>query len=57
MTSDEVAVLIDGKSVDPPIPDTRLCEMGRVYLSVLRGLPVESRQRIYGFTAEMLTRS
>ena len=57
LTSDEVSVLIDGKAADPPIPDTRLCEMGRVYLSVLRGLPVESRQRIYGFTAEMLTRS
>ena len=57
LTPDEVAVLIDGKLVDPPIADARLCEMGRVYLSVLRALPPDARQRVYGFAAELLARS
>ena len=57
LTPDEIAVLIDGKSADPPIPDARLCEMGRVYLSVLGALPPDVRQRVYGFAAELLVRS
>ena len=57
LTPDEIAVLIDGKSADPPIPDARLCEMGRVYLSVLGSLPADVRQRVYGFAAELLARS
>ena len=57
LSPDEIAVLIDGKSADPPIPDARLCEMGRVYLSVLGALPPDVRQRVYGFAAELLARS
>jgi hypothetical protein len=31
--------------------------MGRIYLEVLRSLPPEARQRIYGLAAELLARS
>ncbi len=57
LNPDEIAMLLDGKAVDPPLPDGRLCELGRTYLSVLKELPPDVRQRIYGFTAELLARS
>jgi hypothetical protein len=57
LTADEISVLLDGKNVDPPIPDARLCEMGRAYLGVLHDLPDDARQRVYGLAAELLARS
>ncbi len=57
LTADEISVLLDGKNVDPPIPDGRLCEMGRSYLGVLHDLPEDARQRVYGLAAELLARS
>ena len=57
LTPDEISVLLDGKDADPPIQDKRLCDMGRIYLAVLRALPADSRQRIYGLAAELLARS
>ncbi len=57
LSPDEIAVLLDGKALDPPLPDARLCDMGRIYLSVLRQLPDAVRYRIYGLAAELLARS
>src|SRR5262249_50757282 len=57
LTPDEIALLLDGKTLDPPPPDARLCEIGRTYLSVLQSLPDDARERIYGFAAELLARS
>ena len=57
LSSDEVSALLDGKSIDPPLPDERLCANARAYLDVLRTLPVEPRTRIYGLAAELLARS
>ena len=53
----EIGLLIDGTTPDPPLPDGRVCEIGRTYLDVLHGLPAEPRQRIYGLAAELLVRS
>ena len=57
VTPVETGVLIDGTTPDPPLPDARLCAIGRTYLDVLHGLPAEARQRIYGLAAELLARS
>lgn len=57
LTNDEIAVLIDGKTQDPPTPEDRMCAMGRAFLDTLRQLPDEPRQRIYGLVAELLARS
>ena len=57
LSTDEIALLLDGKSLDPPLPDARLCDIGRIYLSVLQALPADARERIYGLAAELLARS
>ncbi len=57
LSPDEIGVLIDGRMLDPSPSDTRLCDMGRIYLAVLRALPAEARLRIYGLAAELLARS
>lgn len=57
LSADEIALLLDGASIDPPLPDSRLCELGRIYLSVLKDLPHAVRQRVYGLAAELLARS
>ena len=57
LTPGEISVLLDGKTADPPIQDGRLCDMGRIYLNVLRDLPDDARQRVYGLAAELLARS
>ncbi len=57
LSQDEIGVLLDGKMLDPPPSDARLCHMGRTYLTVLRALPAEARLRIYGLAAELLARS
>lgn len=57
LSPDEIGLLMDGTASDPPIPDKRVCEIGRTYLDVLHGLPAETRHRIYGLAAELLARS
>ena len=57
LTPAEVGLLIDGTTPDPPLPDKRICEIGRTYLDVLHGLPKDARQRIYGLAAQLLARS
>jgi hypothetical protein len=53
----EIGALIDGKTPDPPIEDARLCAIGQLDLDVLKTLPDDLRQRIYGLTIEMMARS
>ena len=57
VTPQEIALLLDGATPDPPLPDRRLCDLGRIYLDTLRDLPADTRQRIYGLAAELLARS
>ena len=57
VTPQEIALLLDGATPDPPVPDRRLCDLGRVYLDTLRHLPADARQRVYGLAAELLARS
>lgn len=57
LTPTEIDLLLDGTPPDPPIPDARLCDIGRTYLDVLHGLPADARERIYGLAAELLARS
>ena len=53
----EIGLLIDGTTPETPLPDARVCDIGRTYLDVLHGLPAEARARIYGLAAELLARS
>ena len=57
LSPDEIGLLIDGTTPDPPLSDARTCAIGRTYLDVLHGLPSEARERIYGLAAELLARS
>jgi hypothetical protein len=57
LSADEISALLDGKSLDPPLPDDRLCSNARAYLEVLHALPPDPRLRIYGLSAELLARS
>lgn len=57
LSAAEVDLLLDGTPMDPAPPDGRICEMGRIYLSVLRALPDDARRRVYSLAAELLARS
>jgi hypothetical protein len=57
LSDNQVAALLDGKTFDPPLPDTALCDAGRAYLHVLKALPDELRLRIYALSAQLLARS
>ncbi len=57
LSADEIAALLDGKSLDPPLPDAKLCSNAQTYLDVLKALPDAVRLRLYGATAEALARS
>ena len=53
----EIATLLDGKAPDPPPPDARLCEMGRLYLEAIASLPEDIRVRLYALAADLMARS
>lgn len=53
----EVEALLDGKAPDPPLTDAMMCRAGRVYLETLRGMPEDTRMRIYGLAVEVLART
>jgi hypothetical protein len=53
----EIEALLDGKTPDPPLDDTRLCRAGRVYLEMLKTLPEPVRLRIYALAVELMARS
>ena len=57
LSPEEIAALLDGKSLDPPLPDERLCSDARTYLDVIKTLPEDVRLRVYGLSAELLARS
>lgn len=57
LSADEIAAVLDGKSLDPPPSDTRLCDNARAYYAAMQGLPADARNRVYGFAADLLARS
>jgi hypothetical protein len=57
LSDDEIAALLDGKTFDPPLPENRLCEAGRLYLHVLNDMPEDLRLRIYALSAQLLART
>ena len=57
LSDDQIAALLDGKSFDPPLPESQLCDAGRVYLHVLNDMPEDLRLRVYALSAQLLARS
>ena len=57
LSQPEIEALLDGKTPDPPLDDTRLCQAGRVYLEMLKTLPEPVRLRIYALAVELMARS
>jgi hypothetical protein len=57
LSTAEIEALLDGKTADPPISDTRMCRVGQIYLETLSGLPEASRFRLYGLAVELMARS
>ncbi len=57
LNSSEIEALLDGKTADPPIPDTRMCRVGQIYLETLNALPEAARFRLYGLAVELMARS
>lgn len=53
----EIEQLLDGKSPEPALPDAQVCHAGQVYLDVLRAMPPEARERIYGLAVELMAHS
>jgi hypothetical protein len=53
----EIDALIDGKTPDPPIDDSRMCAIAQIENDVLKALPEDQRMRIYGLEIEMMARS
>ena len=51
-----IAVLLDGKTSDPPIADAEMCRAGQIYLDALAAMPEPARLRIYGFAVEIMAR-
>lgn len=57
LTADEIGALLDGKASATPLTDAQLCSNSRTYLDVLRAMPLDARNRVYGLAAELLARS
>jgi hypothetical protein len=57
LSQPEIEALLDGKTPDPPLDDSRLCRAGRVYLEMLKTLPEPVRLRIYALAVELMARS
>jgi hypothetical protein len=57
LNSSEIEALLDGKTADPPIADTRMCNVGQMYLQTLASLPEATRFRLYGLAVELMARS
>lgn len=53
----EIAALLDGKAPEPPLPDERLCTLGRSYLDAMAGLPEATRLRLYALAVTLMARS
>ncbi len=57
LSTPEVEALLDGKTPDPPIPETRMCSVGQTYLQAMSDLPEAPRLRLYGLAVELMARS
>ena len=53
----DIEAFVDGKTPEPPIPDSKLCEAGRLYYVALKNLEEPVRLRIYGRAVELMARS
>lgn len=53
----EIDALLDGKTPDPPLDDTRMCAAGQTYFEVLKTLPEPARSRVYGLALELMAKS
>lgn len=57
LSATEIATLLDGKAPEPPLPDARICEMGRLYLDALASLPQDAKLRLYALAVDLMARS
>ncbi len=57
LNDSEIDVLIGGRTLNPPLGDARMCEIGVAYLEALRALPEASRTKIYSLLLEQMARS
>ena len=57
LSADQISAVLDGKTFDPPLAATQLCDAGRAYLHTLAELPTDARTRAYSLSAALLARS
>jgi len=53
----EIEALLDGKTADPPIADSRMCAAGQTYLETLGALDAAARARLYGLAVDLMAKS
>ena len=57
LTRPQIEALLDGKTADPPIPDSEMCQAGQTYLATLATLPEASRDRLYALAVDLMAKS
>ena len=57
VSDNEISAVLDGKTFDPPLPEPRLCDAGRLYLRALAEMPEDVRLRVYALSAALVARS
>lgn len=57
MSRADIEAFVDGKTPEPPLPDAKHCEAGRLYYVVLKTLDELVRLRIYGRAVELMAKS
>lgn len=53
----EIAVLLDGKTPDPPLADERMCDAARAYVEAVLAMPEPARSRVLSLAIELMARS
>ena len=53
----DIEAFVDGKNPESPLPDSKLCEAGRLYYEALKKLDEPVRLRIYGRAMELMAKS
>lgn len=56
MNKAAVALLLDGKTPDPPLSDAQQCQNGLIYLDSMKALPDLQRLRLYALALEVMAR-
>jgi len=56
LSSDAIALLLDGKAPATPIPDDQACRNGVAYLETLAGLDEPARMRLYALAVQLMAR-